>query len=163
MTQMIFLLVLFHLKHFLADYPLQTPYMLKKFLGGWDWVKPLAAHCYVHALFTWCIAYGSGASAYLSLGVACLDFTIHFIMDRIKASPNMLGRYKAMSASEYKNALHEMSWKEFAKPRSEIGMAAQRAEDRMKGNTYFWWALGFDQMIHGLTDLLVVAILCGAL
>jgi hypothetical protein len=46
------LLAVYQLKHFVADYPLQTPYMLKKFLPGNDFIKPLSAHAGVHALFT---------------------------------------------------------------------------------------------------------------
>ena len=29
------------LKHFLADYPLQFPYMLRKYKASWDFLLPL--------------------------------------------------------------------------------------------------------------------------
>lgn len=89
---MIFLLlVLFQIKHFLADYPLQGKYMLGKFKPQ-GWVPPLAAHCGVHAAFTFliCIAF---VRPELAIALSVFDFVIHFIMDRIKASPKMLGRY----------------------------------------------------------------------
>lgn len=87
------LLVVFQLKHFLADFPLQGKYMLGKFKGGWDWVVPLAAHCSVHSFFTCLILWTFNrldALWYLSY----VDFAVHFAQDRIKASPNLLGRWK---------------------------------------------------------------------
>lgn len=85
-------LVVFQLKHFVADYPLQTPYMLAKFqeLG---WVKPLAAHCLVHAVLTGGILLILAIPLWLIVSLMAFDFTVHFVMDRIKASPKMLGRY----------------------------------------------------------------------
>lgn len=124
------LLVVFQLKHFLADYPFQTPYMLQKFkLRGW--VKPLAAHAGVHALLTLMIAIWFSRFAIL---LALFDFIVHFAMDRVKASPNLLGRYRALSAGEFPTATDE-----------------QRA-----GNRYFWWALGLDQMVHHLTHYWII-------
>lgn len=117
------LLILFQIKHFVADYPLQTRYMLGKFKEH-GWIKPLAAHCGVHAGFTFAIAFAF-VDFGLSLFVALLDFVIHFTMDRIKASPKLLGRFTAIDPK-------------------------------------FWWALGFDQMIHHLTHyLIILVIICG--
>ncbi len=100
MTMTIFLLlVLFQIKHFLCDFPFQTPYMLGKFKGGTEWIIPLAAHATVHCAGTsivmilWALA----TAARWSLAVAflpLLDFVIHFTVDRIKASPAMGGRWK---------------------------------------------------------------------
>lgn len=87
------LLILFQLKHFVADYPLQTPYMLGKFKSFPDYLLPLAAHAGVHALFTAAIAVAFKRFDVLFILVS-LDFVTHFIIDRIKASPNMLGRFK---------------------------------------------------------------------
>lgn len=85
------LLALFQLKHWLCDYPLQRPYMLKKFRGGSEWVLPLAAHAGVHGGFTLAIALlVSPALWWLSL----VDFTVHFAVDRIKAAPTWGGRWK---------------------------------------------------------------------
>lgn len=86
------LLAIFQIKHFLADYLLQNKYMLNKFnLTGW--ILPLSAHAGVHALFTFGIV---TAILSLQLGIilALFDFIAHFTIDRIKASPNLLGRFK---------------------------------------------------------------------
>ena len=49
--QILILLIAFQVKHWICDYPLQTPYMLQKFkLKGW--VHPLFCHARVHALGT---------------------------------------------------------------------------------------------------------------
>lgn len=96
------LLLLFQVKHFLADFPFQTKYMLGKFKDK-GWFLPLAAHGGVHALFTLAIALpfvGFG----LGLFLAALDFVIHITMDRLKASPNMWGRYKP-DQTQFWNAL----------------------------------------------------------
>jgi hypothetical protein len=137
------LLVAYQVKHFLADYPLQTPYMLRKFLPGWDFVRPLAAHAGTHAGFTFVIALAATFTRPyglpISVGCAALDFTVHFIVDRIKASPQMLGRFKALSAAEFKSA----------------------SAPQIRANTYFWWALGWDQAMHHLTHYLIIWILLG--
>ncbi|UZV41319.1 hypothetical protein vBVpaMR16F_253 [Vibrio phage vB_VpaM_R16F] len=93
------LLLIFQFKHWLCDYPLQTPYMLQKFkLKGW--VLPLACHAGVHSLLTLFVL----TSVYFIwettltydtvLLLSIFDFTIHFITDRIKAHPNLGGKYK---------------------------------------------------------------------
>jgi hypothetical protein len=46
------LLVFFQVKHFLADFPLQVEYMLKKTRAGWEFIVPLIVHCTVHAVLT---------------------------------------------------------------------------------------------------------------
>jgi len=86
------LLVLFQLKHFIADYPLQNKYMLGKFKEK-GWKSPLFAHTGVHAVGTLliCLLFVNPVVALL---LACFDFVAHSIMDRIKASPRMLGRYE---------------------------------------------------------------------
>ena len=94
MIELIFtLLLLFQLKHFLCDYPLQGKYMLGKFKAGWAWVVPLLAHVGVHAVGTLaiCLAFKP------ELWYLCfLDAILHFGMDRIKAGPKYLGRFKDM-------------------------------------------------------------------
>jgi hypothetical protein len=136
------LLVLFQIKHLICDYPLQTPYMLKKFLPGWEFLMPLTAHAGVHALFTggiligydlW-LGPGFGFCLPATILVMLFDFAVHFIMDRIKAGPNYLGRYKMLSGSEFATASN-----------------TQKAH-----NKYFWWSLGLDQMVHHLTSFAIV-------
>lgn len=113
------LLILFQIKHFLADYPFQGKYMLGKFKDGWDWVIPLLTHTFVHFLFTLGICLLVNPSLWW---LALVDMGIHFCMDRIKAGKKFLGRFKI--------------------------------EDKK-----FWWALGFDQMVHHLTHYFVIYML----
>ena len=150
------MLFVFQIKHFLADYPLQTPYMLGKFQSGIGFVKPLAAHCGVHAAFTFMIVMMWNAEEYDRLTVALLlagfDFVIHFVMDRIKASPDMMGHWKALSASEYRQTVTAGAhWKK--------GAIRELAELKLRHNKYFWWALGFDQMVHHLTDYVIIFVM----
>lgn len=77
------LMVAFQVKHYLADFPLQTVYMLGKGKKGTDWILPLASHAAVHSVFTLIIILlHSPAHAYLAL----VDFALHFVIDRIKAT-----------------------------------------------------------------------------
>ena len=85
------LLVLFQMKHFVADFPLQNTYMLGK-MKHKGWMLPLAAHTSVHALGTFIIV--SYWDIKLAVILACLDFILHFIVDRLKASPNIGGILK---------------------------------------------------------------------
>lgn len=87
-----FLLVLFQLKHYLADFPLQTEYMLQKFNRD-GWVIPLLTHSLIHGSFTLIIA-AAFASPLVAISLAVFDVGIHFTMDRIKASPNIFGKYQ---------------------------------------------------------------------
>ncbi len=141
------LLVVYQLKHFFCDYPLQTPYMLGKFKSGNDWILPLMAHAGVHALATFLIAVFFGFK--LALALAAFDFVAHFAMDRIKASPNMLGRYKALSGKEYVEIMVS-------------SMDKSENDKRLKDNVRFWWALGLDQGVHHLTHYVIIAFLVGS-
>ena len=89
MTEIFILLIVYQIKHFLCDYPLQTPYMLQK-LNLTGWAVPLAAHAAVHGAFTLAIVMFVNPSLWW---LAIFDFAVHFTMDRIKASPNMLNRF----------------------------------------------------------------------
>lgn len=97
-----FLLVVFQIKHYLADYPLQNEYMLGKFdVEGW--VLPLATHCSVHGAFTLIILAPIVPTPW-AIGLALFDMIAHFTMDRIKASPFLLGMYEP-SQKQYWNVL----------------------------------------------------------
>lgn len=101
MNLVFLLIVLFQIKHFIADYPLQGKYMLGKFRET-GWVKPLAAHAGVHAFFTYAIVgylliwFEKPGFTWMLFALPAFDFITHFTMDRIKASPNLLGRFKDM-------------------------------------------------------------------
>lgn len=91
-------MIAFQVKHFVADYPLQFPYMLRKFRPGWDFVLPLTAHCAVHALGTLAIClYVRPQLWWLTL----CDFAVHFVMDRLKSGPRFLGRFKDATGTMY--------------------------------------------------------------
>jgi hypothetical protein len=120
------LLVAFQIKHFIADFPLQTKYHLQKFLPDWRFVLPLASHCSIHAVGTWFISVAAlwhtqgWHGLFAPFGLAAFDFGMHFTMDRVKASPNLLGRFKDTMTPQ------------------------------------FWWCLGFDQGVHHLTHYTIV-------
>jgi len=100
LEQVFTLLITFQLKHLVADYFLQSTWMvLGKAKRGWVWVLPLVCHCSVHAIFTFLIIwFWNPALWYLCF----LDFAMHFAMDRLKASPNLLGRWPLGSAMFFK-------------------------------------------------------------
>lgn len=75
------LLVLFHLKHFFADFPLQTVYMLGKGKTRLAWIMPLSAHCAVHAGLSLMIILFVNPSLFWLAG---FEFGAHFVIDRLK-------------------------------------------------------------------------------
>ncbi len=86
------LLIIFQIKHYLADYLLQTEYMLGKFKAK-DWEMPLLTHAGVHGLMT-CAIVWYFVGWQLAIFMAVLDVIVHFTVDRVKASPFMFGRYQ---------------------------------------------------------------------
>jgi len=91
-------MVIFQVKHFLADFVFQNVYMLRKGSPSWSFVGPLSIHAGIHAFFTLAIVlYANPALWALSL----LDFVIHFITDRIKAGPRYLGRFDDIHSKAY--------------------------------------------------------------
>lgn len=98
----LFLAAVFQVKHFVADFPLQKEYMLKKFLPGWEFVLPLATHCAVHAAITLGIVLAVRPHLWW---LAVVDFVVHFVMDRIKSGPNYLGRFDDKTRAGFWNAL----------------------------------------------------------
>lgn len=86
------LLFIYQLKHYFCDYLFQNEYMLGKFKRE-GWVAPLTAHCLVHAAATFAIIINFTDNIALVFYLSVFDFVTHFIMDRIKASPNLLGRF----------------------------------------------------------------------
>ena len=87
------LLIVFQIKHFLADYPLQTEYMLGKFKAK-DWELPLFSHAAVHGLMTFGIVAQFLGDLRIALFMGLFDLVVHFVVDRVKASPFMFGKYK---------------------------------------------------------------------
>ena len=83
------MLIAFQLKHLLADYYLQFPYMHKNKGQITGWVGPLKDHALVHAFFTMVIVsvvlgmYSTDPVYVLVAGA--FDFGTHFVIDRWKA------------------------------------------------------------------------------
>jgi len=89
------LLIIFQVKHFIADFLLQGEYMLGKFSKDCRvWVPALTVHCLVHAVLTFGISFHFTKNLTLSLACSGFDFSMHFAMDRLKASPNLWGRFE---------------------------------------------------------------------
>ena len=96
------LLIVYQVKHYLCDFPLQTRYMLKKVLPTWGFLLPLLAHVAVHGAATLVIVLCFRPELWwLSL----VDVAAHFAMDRIKASDRYLGRFRDRDKASYWNAL----------------------------------------------------------
>jgi hypothetical protein len=152
------LLAIYQLKHFIADYPLQGKYMLGKFKPGFGFILPLLAHVSIHGLFTFLIALGFSRNMGFSSLLALFDMTIHFVMDRIKASPDLLGRFEALSKDDYV-VLMTTHMAIIKGPQGEpcLSWVDDETKNRkLKSNVYFWWCLGLDQAVHHLTHYAVI-------
>jgi len=146
------LLVLFQLKHFIADYPLQNKYMLQKFKPDWGCFVPLLVHASVHAAFTLAICLWIAPHLWW---LALVDLITHFIMDRIKAGRKYLGKFSALSGAEIKPILDNIGG------RVHVDDAMDRSirhdwKRQLRHNTYFWWSLGVDQMVHHLVHYYII-------
>lgn len=126
------LLVIYQVKHFICDYPLQNRYMLGKFKPFPQCLLPLAAHAGVHGLATLLIA--ACVKPEIALLAALGDMLVHGGVDYVKANPSLGGRFKPLTKDTYANA----------------------DETAIKSNTYFWWALGADQTAHHLTHYVII-------
>jgi hypothetical protein len=159
------LLVIYQIKHFVADYPLQGKYMLRKFLPTPQWILPLLAHAGVHGGLTCLIALFVKPQAALVLGL--FDFIAHLTIDRLKASPNLGGRFKALTKAEYAYQAKQYADAKVILANREAGTTShtialevvEACERNFKSNTYFWWALGADQTLHHLTHYIIIFLL----
>lgn len=142
------LLVIYQLKHFVCDYPLQGKFMLGKFKPFPDCLLPLVAHAGVHGVATFLIA--SAFSSKSAFWLALLDFTVHGVVDYLKANPGLGGRWSALSKDEFKKILS------YQAPGADM---ISEDKQRIQGNTYFWWALGADQAAHHLTHYALIALM----
>lgn len=169
MNTIFLLLIIFQLKHYICDYPLQNEYMLGKFKEK-GWVLPLLSHALVHAKFTMIIVLLFNESFTKALGLGLLDLTLHFIMDRIKASPKLLGKYKSMTKEQYVGSLERV---DKLKKQSEVIRtsdmtnmyikALNEHKQLKKSNSMFWNSLGVDQMVHHLTHYILIYLIVGVL
>lgn len=83
-NEIIILFILFEIKHFLADFILQFPYMYKNKGQTKGWVGPLFDHAALHAIFTMAIT--MFVNPLWCIPLALLDLITHFIIDRWKAT-----------------------------------------------------------------------------
>ena len=96
------LLVVFQVKHFIADFPLQREYMLRKVSPRWDFILPLGMHAAVHGFLTLAVCLVVNPSLWWLAGA---DFIIHFIVDRLKSGPRYFGRFNDKTKAGFWNAL----------------------------------------------------------
>lgn len=153
MTAIFILLVLYQIKHFVADYPLQTPYMLGKFKSGTEWILPLLAHVGVHGAMTAFICLFFKPE--LAIPLTLFDMTVHFIMDRIKASPALLGRFQALNKDSYISAQRMKAGLD-GLDQTNNTILINLGKKQLKSNVYFWWSLGLDQGVHHLTHYAII-------
>ncbi|MCJ8275433.1 MAG: DUF3307 domain-containing protein [Bdellovibrionales bacterium] len=96
------LLIIYQVKHYIADFPLQREYMLRKTNPRWDFALPLAMHCAVHGVGTLIICMVYAPSLWW---LALVDFVVHFVADRLKSGPRYLGRFNDLSKPGFWNVL----------------------------------------------------------
>jgi hypothetical protein len=94
MSPQLTLMTLFLVKHFLADFPLQPHGSMKGSRVLTEWVPDLILHCQVHTLLTCLIVLCLDVPDKVAAGVVTADFVLHLIIDRIKAHPDLGGRWK---------------------------------------------------------------------
>lgn len=123
--------------------------MLQKFRPDWGFFFPLLAHSALHGIMTWTICWFYNPDM---MWLGFVDMAIHFTMDRIKAGPKYLGRYKTITPQEFKASMTYLSWEGHEREKKE-------ARKKLKGNKLFWWSLGLDQMVHHLTDIFTIYVL----
>jgi len=127
LEQFLVLALLFQVKHIVADYYLQFPYMYENKGKAKGWIKPLFDHSIIHAagtliiVFIYMIAYDMPYHIEPEMAVmwtfllSIFDFITHFSVDRWKAT---------------------------------------RKTD--PSQAWFWQSLGLDQMAHHVVGLLII-------
>lgn len=115
----IILMLAFEVKHYVADFVLQTNWIAhgKDRITGWQ--RPLAAHVGLHGLGTLCIALVISPSLWW---LALIDIAVHGLIDRGKALITHRKKFPLTDAR-------------------------------------FWWLMGFDQMLHQITNVVLVGVL----
>lgn len=139
------LIVAFQIKHFLVDYILQRGFA--KFSADWRvWIPGLLVHAGMHVIGTFIIL-APISGVFIAANLALFNGGVHFIMDRLKASPNLWGREGRWIKSIENREVYVGD---------DDDSILTKHEKYFQTKPQFWWALGFDQMIHHLTDLVCV-------
>jgi len=128
--------------------------MLGKFKAWPGFILPLLAHSAVHGAATYAIA--MFVRPEIALYLATIDMSAHFLIDRIKASPSLLGRFKALSSNEYRYCAIQRdafvklvaSTKIAEKDKLNYVAGISQIDKTFRSNVYFWWSLGADQFAH---------------
>jgi len=81
LEQIIMLVMVMQVKHYLADYLLQFPYMYQNKGAKTGWFSPLFDHAAIHGLFTFIIIVW-----FNPFPLAIFDLVTHMIIDRWKAT-----------------------------------------------------------------------------
>lgn len=91
--QLLLVSLVFLVKHFLADFLLQTTWMALGKERAAGWVMPLAVHAGIHAIATGliCVVFAPAL-----IWFAAVDFVLHFAIDRSKA---IAGRFLQINPS----------------------------------------------------------------
>lgn len=159
------LLVVYQIKHYVADFPLQGAFMLGKFKKSPDFILPLLSHGAVHGAMTFLIAL-CFKSPMVAAAFGLTDMVVHCIIDRVKASPDLGGRFKALTKTDFEKHYGQV----VELKRLVIGADVNEAivlnshletietdwDARLKSNKYFWWALGADQFAHHITHYAII-------
>lgn len=126
-TEILILLIAFQVKHIIADYYLQFPYMYENKGKDKGWFSPLFDHAFIHAVGTFIIVtgyiltygipgkIGANMAIVFTILFVLFDLITHFVTDRWKAT---------------------------------------RKTD--PSQAWFWQSLGIDQMVHHIVGILII-------
>ena len=117
---LLWLFLLFQVKHFVVDFPLQGPYQYKN-KGTYGHPGGIL-HAFLHLAGTFIVLSVATTSDY-AISFAALDGVIHYHIDWVKMNIN-----------------------------SKMGWGPLTSEK-------FWWLLGFDQFLHQVTYIAIIALL----
>ena len=113
------LTALFALKHYFADFVLQTNWIARGKERDQGWAGPLVVHALCHGTITLVIALAVAPHLWW---LAIVDFLVHVAIDRSKTAVSHWGRWPPTEAP-------------------------------------FWWVLGFDQLLHQVTNIILATAL----
>ena len=121
------LLLIFQVKHYIADYPLQFSSMYENKENKEGWIEPLFLHSLTHAGMTYLIV-----SVYMSFFTYSEELTVGYLV------------FVVLIASAFDMSTHFVT-------------AMWRAAKRKGPNTKsFWINLGIDQMVHRVAGVIIV-------
>lgn len=86
--EILLLLLILQVKHYLADYTFQYPYMYMNKGNEVGWFSALRDHALVHALFTFIVFVGFVGiyiNVFSLIALVLFDYVTHMVIDRWKA------------------------------------------------------------------------------